>query len=295
MLCQQPDRQDDHDGERHAPDEEFERPGERQFGLYGRGGIAIAVAPRQSGVSTITGSTTTRTSGDDAEEVGAVARRRPGRAGRGSRGPGPNTRNPRAAARKARSTGKPCVSRRCRPKAVTRPGRQTCHAANRTDVSMDYSAFPLVRAQPRRSPGMAALSGEETVSPLASGRRLRTALPLRTINARNPRRVPCPGSRQEGAHTNSMIASTSTAAPSGSTLTPTAARAWRPAIAEHLDHQVGGAVDHLGLVGEVGRRGDEAAEPDDARHPIEVAERGLGLGDDVDGAKPCRLSGPRRG
>ena len=87
-----------------------------------------------------------------------------------------------------------------------------------------------------------------------------------THGTRGGLRVPR-GSRQEGAHANSMIASTSTAAPSGSTLTPTAARAWRPAIAEHLDHQVGGAVDHLRLVGEVGRRGDEAAEPDDARRP----------------------------
>lgn len=55
------------------------------------------------------------------------------------------------------------------------------------------------------------------------------------------------------------------------------------AVAEDVDDQVAGAVDDLGLVGEVRRRVDEAAELDAARHPVEVAAAGrLELGQDVD-------------
>ena len=54
-------------------------------------------------------------------------------------------------------------------------------------------------------------------------------------------------------------------------------------VAEHLDYQVRGAVDHLRLAGEVGRAIDEAAELDAARHSVEVAAAGrLDLGDDVE-------------
>src|SRR3546814_8805173 len=42
-------------------------------------------------------------------------------------------------------------------------------------------------------------------------------------------------------------------------------------IAEHLDHQVGGAVDHLRMVDEVAGAVDEAAELHAALHPVEAA------------------------
>jgi len=61
-------------------------------------------------------------------------------------------------------------------------------------------------------------------------------------------------------------------------------------LAEHRDHQVGGAVDDLRLVREVGRAGDEAAQPDDARDAVEIAAaRRLELGQDIDGAQPRGL------
>ena len=50
---------------------------------------------------------------------------------------------------------------------------------------------------------------------------------------------------------------------------PTAARAPRPDFAEDLDHEIGKAVDHLGLLGEVGRGIDHAQRLDDAGHAIE--------------------------
>src|SRR5947209_5267159 len=46
-------------------------------------------------------------------------------------------------------------------------------------------------------------------------------------------------------------------------------------VAESCDHQVGGAVQHLGSVKEIRRRIDKTAEPDHANHLVEVAERGL--------------------
>ena len=55
-------------------------------------------------------------------------------------------------------------------------------------------------------------------------------------------------------------------------------------VAEHFDHQVGGAVHHLRPVGEAGRRIDEAAEPDHAGDLVEIAERRLDLRQEIDGA-----------
>src|SRR5690606_26062088 len=62
------------------------------------------------------------------------------------------------------------------------------------------------------------------------------------------------------------------------------------ALAQHLDHQVRTAVYHLGMIGEVGRRVDVAAELYAAADPLEVsAEGGPELGEDVDAAQPGRL------
>ncbi len=47
------------------------------------------------------------------------------------------------------------------------------------------------------------------------------------------------------------------------------------AIAEHLDEQVGAAVDHFGLMAELGHGVDHAQHLDDPLHAIEVAELGL--------------------
>ena len=51
----------------------------------------------------------------------------------------------------------------------------------------------------------------------------------------------------------------------------------RAIVAEHLDHQVGGAIHHLRSFGEAGGRIDEAAEPDDPRDLVEFAEGRLDL------------------
>src|SRR6195952_2166283 len=59
-------------------------------------------------------------------------------------------------------------------------------------------------------------------------------------------------------------------------------------VAEGCNHQVGGAVQHFWAVEEIRRRVDEAAEPDHAHHLVEVAERGLDLGQQVDGAAARR-------
>src|SRR5262249_47015489 len=48
-------------------------------------------------------------------------------------------------------------------------------------------------------------------------------------------------------------------------------------VAEHLHHQIGGAVQHFRSVDEIRRRIDEAAEPHHAYHLVEIAERGLDL------------------
>ena len=61
-------------------------------------------------------------------------------------------------------------------------------------------------------------------------------------------------------YSTAKIASISTAAPSGRLAQPTAMRVWRPLLPEHLDHQLGGAVDHFGMIGEAWRRVDKAVE-----------------------------------
>ena len=85
-------------------------------------------------------------------------------------------------------------------------------------------------------------------------------------------------------HETSNKPSTSTAASAGSAATPTVVRAWRPLSPKTSTIEIGGAVHHLGAVKE-GRRGiDEAAEPHDAHDLVEIAERGLDLGQQVDRA-----------
>src|SRR5690606_24290156 len=57
------------------------------------------------------------------------------------------------------------------------------------------------------------------------------------------------------------------------------------AVAQHVDHQIGGAIDHLWMIGEVRHRVDEAAELHAAPDALEVTAAGcLHLGEDVDGA-----------
>src|SRR5229473_8419508 len=46
------------------------------------------------------------------------------------------------------------------------------------------------------------------------------------------------------------------------------------AIAEHRDHQVGGAVDHLRHVGELRGAVDKSAEAQAPRHAVEIAAAG---------------------
>src|SRR5713226_3139043 len=55
-------------------------------------------------------------------------------------------------------------------------------------------------------------------------------------------------------------------------------------VAERRDHQVGRAIQYLRSVEEVGRGIDEPAEADHPNHLVEVAERGLDLRQEVDGA-----------
>ena len=56
-----------------------------------------------------------------------------------------------------------------------------------------------------------------------------------------------------------------------------------PALTEHLHEQVGGAVDDLGMLGELRRAGDEATEAQAGADSPEIAVEGrLDLGQDVD-------------
>src|ERR1700761_9382329 len=58
-------------------------------------------------------------------------------------------------------------------------------------------------------------------------------------------------------------------------------------VAEYRNHQVGGAVQHLRPVEEIGSRIDEAAETHHARHLVEIADGSLHLRHQVDGATSC--------
>ena len=53
-------------------------------------------------------------------------------------------------------------------------------------------------------------------------------------------------------------------------------------IAEHFDHEIGRAIHHGGQGGVIGLRIDEAAEAHDARDLVEIAERDLGLRQQID-------------
>src|ERR1700761_7219392 len=55
-------------------------------------------------------------------------------------------------------------------------------------------------------------------------------------------------------------------------------------VAEHFDHQVGSAVQNLRPVEKIRRGIDKAAEANDAHHLVEIAERGLELRQQIDGA-----------
>ena len=97
-----------------------------------------------------------------------------------------------------------------------------------------------------------------------------SAAPVQSLRRRSRSRLLPPRGTNEVGRSDRRprtIASISTAAPSGSTGTPTA-RARMPArIAEQRDHQLGRAVGDLGLVGEVGGRIDEHAQLHDPLDP----------------------------
>ena len=57
-----------------------------------------------------------------------------------------------------------------------------------------------------------------------------------------------------------------------------------PLLAENIDDEIGGAVHHLRPIDEARRRIDETVEPHHAYDAIEIAERGLDLGEEIDGA-----------
>jgi hypothetical protein len=59
-------------------------------------------------------------------------------------------------------------------------------------------------------------------------------------------------------------------------------------LAENLDHQVGSAVHGRGDLRKTRGDIDEAAKPQATADAIQIAERRLGLREDVDGAAPCR-------
>src|SRR5215469_15749839 len=58
-------------------------------------------------------------------------------------------------------------------------------------------------------------------------------------------------------------------------------------VAKGLHHQVGGAVQDFWPIEKIRRGIDEAAQADDAHHLVEIAERGLDLRQQVDGAAAC--------
>ena len=67
--------------------------------------------------------------------------------------------------------------------------------------------------------------------------------------------------------------------------TPTATRVWRPLSPSTSTIRSDAPLTTLRVVGEFGRGVDEAGQPDDPRDAVEAAERGLGLGEDVERAR----------
>ena len=63
----------------------------------------------------------------------------------------------------------------------------------------------------------------------------------------------------------------------------------QPLVAEDFDHQLRGGIEHLGMVGKAGSGTDEAVQAQQLHDAVEIAQRRLGLGQDVDGAEPRRL------
>jgi len=61
-------------------------------------------------------------------------------------------------------------------------------------------------------------------------------------------------------------------------------RAWRPLSPNAATNQVGRAVQHLRSIQKVRRGIDKTAKPHHADHLVEVAERGLDLRQEIDGA-----------
>src|SRR5512143_1810977 len=58
-----------------------------------------------------------------------------------------------------------------------------------------------------------------------------------------------------------------------------------PLVAETLDEEIGGAVQHFGMVGEVRRCVDEAVEAQELNDAVEIAQGRLGLRQDVERAE----------
>ena len=64
-------------------------------------------------------------------------------------------------------------------------------------------------------------------------------------------------------------------------------------LAEHRNREVRRAVHHLRMLGELRRRGDEAAEPHHALHPVQIAAAGrLQMHQHIDEAEPRGLLAP---
>jgi hypothetical protein len=62
-----------------------------------------------------------------------------------------------------------------------------------------------------------------------------------------------------------------------------------PLVAQHVDHEIGGAVNDLGIVGEIRSRIDEPVEAQQLHDAVEIAQGGLGLRQDIERTEPCRF------
>ena len=90
---------------------------------------------------------------------------------------------------------------------------------------------------------------------------------------------------QGAIQASSKSASTSVATPSGRAATPTAERAWRPFSPKTSTIRSEAPLTTFGWSVKAGAEFDEAGELDDPRDAAEIAGRGLGLGEHVDGAQ----------